>query len=279
MIKNEKCFFTIIIKDADNLLALDVLKRQNWIDFECIIANSYIQNLEKYIANDKRFRIIESASDDKYQNVNIAIEHGVGKYFIILNSDDILIPNSLENIYKIVISTDAQIVKYNTIMTKDLSGLSLDEQKFTFNYLIRRNLIMQSMFDNLSGFCFARDIIQSNNIYSPEHLFIMNILKNAVSIAKTGNVYLLQSKEHVKITVDEYVKVIDNFKNTKDEFSDNFWRDYFKKIIPETVIKTVSDKRRDVFVYCCKNIPLRFIPLKYKFMFFIMGLISRDGDA
>ena len=36
------------------------------------------------------------------------------------------------------------------------------------------------------------------------------------------------------------------------------------------MMTTISEQRRDIFAYCCKNIPLNLVALKYKFIFFIM---------
>ena len=78
-------FFTIIIKDTDNLAAIDAIKRQNWNNFECLITNNFLPGLKEYIGSDNRFRVIENKYADKYANVNIAIEQGNGEYFIIIN--------------------------------------------------------------------------------------------------------------------------------------------------------------------------------------------------
>ncbi len=263
-------FFTIIIKDSDNLAALDAVNRQNWNNYECFIVNNSIKDLEKYIVSNNRFHIIENKSDDKYKNINTAIEQGNGEYFIILNSSDILTQNSLADISRIANLTDAQIIEYNTMYVQNVSGVSLDEQQCIFNYLIRRKIIMESVFDSMSAFCFSHSIIKKQILNLPEHVFIMNLLKDTPSIAKTNNTYLLQLAEHNKIKSEEYIKIVDNYKKIENEFDNNFWRNYFKKIIPGLMMATVSEKRRDAFVYCCKNIPLKFIPLKYRFMFSVM---------
>ena len=264
-------FFTIIIKDTDNLAALDAVKRQSWNNYECFITHNHIKDLEKYIADDKRFHIVNF-------DLNTVLEQACGRYFIIINSDDILTPDALQNISKIAQLTDAPIIKYNTAHTKGGAALSLDEQKFVFNYLIRHDLIMQSVFHSLSGFCFARDIIQSHKINSSEHVFIMNMLKDVKSIAKTENIYLLQLAQAKKHTSVEYIEIIDTYKKIEKEFSNYFWHTYFQKIIPDLIMTTVSEHRRDAFVQCCKKIPLKFIPLKYKIMFFIMRIVSETRN-
>lgn len=275
MIKKMKdIFFTIIIKDTDSLVAIDAIKRQNWNNYECFITNNSLPGLEQYIGLDSHFCIVENKYENKYENINAAIERANGEYFIILNSNDALIPNSLSDISRIANLTDSKIIKYGALYLKKVSEISLDEQQCVFNYLIRRNVIMESVFDNLSAFCFARNIIKKHPLFAPEHIFIMHLLKDIPSIVKTGNTYVLQMVENDKIKSEEYVKIIDSYKDIKNEFSDDFWREYFERIIPELMSAIVSEQRRDIFAYCCKNIPLKFVPLKYKFMFFIIKTLG-----
>ena len=179
MIKKMKdIFFTIIIKDTDSLVAIDAIKRQNWNNYECFITNNSLPGLEQYIGLDSHFCIVENKYENKYENINAAIERANGEYFIILNSNDALIPNSLSDISRIANLTDSKIIKYGALYSKNVSEISLDEQQCVFNYLIRRNVIMESVFDNLSAFCFARNIIKKHPLFAPEHIFITPLFRH-----------------------------------------------------------------------------------------------------
>ena len=58
--------------------------------------------------------------------------------------------------------------------------------------------------------------------------------------------------ENDKIKSEEYVKIIDSYKDIKNEFSDDFWREYFERIIPELMSAIVSEQRRDKYMFWCK---------------------------
>lgn len=268
-------FFTIIIKKTTSVTAIDALFKQSFSDWECIIANNNIENIEQYIANDSRFKILPHQSDDIYENVNRAIEVCNGKYFIIINSDDVFTPKSLTDISRMATLTDAEIIKYETMTVQSVSGVEMDEQQYTFNYIIRKKIILESAFGNLSGFCFKNHIMQSEKIHSPEHIFILNKLIEAHAITRTNQIYVLSLKNIDNTTSDDYVNIVKNYISHADNIDDAFWKKYFYSIMPKLIITMVTNHERDKFIYVCHNVPLRFIPHRYRFMIFLLKITHK----
>lgn len=267
----QETFLTIIIKDNISISAIDAIQRQPFANWECIIANNSVENLEKYIADDSRFLVLSTA--DKIENVNTAIQKAKGKYIIIINSDDIFVQNAFSDIFYMADLTDAPVIKYGT--DKNVSEVFDDDHKCIFQYVIKRDMIIESVFDNLSGFCFQKDIIQKYKYGVPEQIFTMNIVCDASTMTKTNQICLLQSEILDDYNSSDYVNIIDNFQKLKNKFPDIFWKKYFGVIIPNLTRKMMTNQSRADFVYCCGKIPLKFVPSRYKFMYFLFKHINK----
>ena len=262
----ENKIISIVIKNANDILAIESLKQQNFKGWECFLINNSVENINEHIATDSRFHLL------KTNNINDAIQLANGNYIIIINADDVFIPSALDYIYHMIYLTDADIINFKSKQLDTSNGIK--NSKPDFNYICQKHYILEHVFDDLSCFCIKNDVICKTQDFSSDHLIVFDALKNAKDMTITVQTYLLKKTQHQIVQESfEYIKIIDNFLNNKNEFSPDFWKKYFATIMPDLVIKTKQTKK--TFIALCKKIPLKLIPLKYRLTLFIMRIINR----
>lgn len=79
----------------------DSIVNQTLTDWELIIVDSYSDDgawelIQKYAANDRRFRIAQAPRDGIYSNLNRCIAQARGEYIYIATSDDTMSPDCLK---------------------------------------------------------------------------------------------------------------------------------------------------------------------------------------
>ncbi len=260
---NKEKNISILIVNSDNILTVDSLKQQTFENFECFLINNSIKQIDEYIKDDPKFHISNET------DIKQVIEQTNGKYIIITNSDNIFIPCAMEYIDRMANLTNADILNFKI---KPLNNQNIPaHKKPNFNYICSKNKIMEHIFDDLSCFCIKKEILFNIKDFSMNHFVVLDALKTAKDMATTMQTYMLQRQvEHT-----DYKKVVANFVNNEKDFSFTFWKKYFKHFVPKIVNDTIRNNDKNTFVYCCKNIPLRLIPLKYKFIFFMMRITNK----
>lgn len=86
------------------------------IEIICINDGSKDNSLDiikGYADKDSRFRIIDKRNSGYGDSMNRGLELAVGEYIGIVESDDFASPDMFENLYKVAISKDADIVRSN----------------------------------------------------------------------------------------------------------------------------------------------------------------------
>lgn len=162
--KGELCsnspFFTIIMavynSQAFLSTAINSVLNQSWTDIELILVNDGSSDNSSDICKrfkqiDKRISYIEKKNEGVAIARNCALNIARGKYVLFVDSDDILYPNTLENLYVSLVNMQCDILRFefNTI---DENGATLYP-----NYELRRRCKY------------------SGNMYSPAN-FILKIL-------------------------------------------------------------------------------------------------------
>lgn len=270
--------FTIIIKDTKSIVAIDAIKKQECKNWECFILNNTIDNISEYIANDDRFHVIKKTTDNIDIDINWAIQHAYGKYIAIINSDDILISNALKNFLKITLLTNANIIRFEYDYVPEIPNIISTDADPIFRWLVIKNRFMRYTFDCLSCFLFKKDFLQQYYLNTPEHSSLFNMLKNTDAIVNSEQTYLLRMTHVQNNYGNNYPSLLDNYIANASLVDNNFWKYYFANIIPNMIQHCVYSHDKKTFICFCKNIPLKFVPKKYRFIFTIFKLINKHTD-
>lgn len=95
---------------------LDSLLSQTFSDFEAICINDGSTDgsraiIQRYLDADPRFRIVDKPNSGYGASMNIGLDHAVGTYIAILESDDFYEPNALELLVKAARDRASDVVK------------------------------------------------------------------------------------------------------------------------------------------------------------------------
>lgn len=241
---------TIIIKSDNYVSAIDSLLRQDIDNFECFIIN----NEKGFKSPDTRF---------KTKNINDVIKDANGDYILFLKSNNILIPDTIKNISRVIDFTNADIIKFNS----DYAETDVNSnEKNSFRYMFNKGNIIDYISDSLSEFCFKKDIIKNIDLNLSEHTFLIDALLKAKDITIIDKKFLINKKED-NLCVQN---IIENYKINKNNLSKNFWKTYFKITTPKIVLQTINMNDKKSFVEFCHQIPLCLIPLRYRIICYIL---------
>lgn len=95
---------------------LDSLLAQSFSDFEAICINDGSTDgsraiIQRYLDSDPRFRVIDKPNSGYGASMNLGLDHAVGAYIAILESDDFYEPNALELLVNAARSNASDVVK------------------------------------------------------------------------------------------------------------------------------------------------------------------------
>lgn len=207
--------------------------------------------------------------DNNAKTINDTISKATGDYIIFINSEDTFIPNALANIARMIYLTNSDLIKFGK--TNNLNQTTSNVHARDFQYLFLKNDIMEYAFSDLSEFCIKKDIVKNLDFNLPRHILTLNVLMSAKDITQTDDIYIYSRRPAPLISeTDEYIHIADWYLKNSNISNEQFWKKYFMTIIPLMVKDTTIQNNKDVFNNVIKKIPLRLIPLKYKFIFFIM---------
>lgn len=95
---------------------LDSLINQTFQDFEMICVDDGStdksgQILDRYAVSDSRIQVIHKVNTGYGNSMNVALDHAVGDYIAILESDDFAEPDMLQILYDTAVKQDVDVVK------------------------------------------------------------------------------------------------------------------------------------------------------------------------
>lgn len=255
--------FSIIIKNVDNISAISSLDQNkfNKCDFEYLIVNNNIKNIDKYIANNNKFHVLSNT------NIANAISKISGDYVMIINSCDIFVSTVFDNILKAIEMCDADIIHFNSCQYNQNTN-SNDPLDYIFN----KTDIMNFAFNYLSEFCFKRDILTTT--FSSDRVILINALLNTQNMVNYSQNYLI-TKKHDYIDPNEYIDIIDNYFVMKKYASEKFWKKYFYNLIPKMIQTMVKSNDKEKFFIAVKKTPWKFIPWRYKIIFWVFKMVAK----
>lgn len=131
---------------------------------------------DKYEKKDCRVRVIHKKNEGVCIARNIGLELARGEWISFVDADDFLLPDSLMQLYKCGIETDADIVQGNALRLFDNNAKMLFcLQKNSFS-----NVIESIQHFALWGYLFKKDTISKNRFieglaYSEDQIFILDV--------------------------------------------------------------------------------------------------------
>ena len=95
---------------------LDSVLNQTFNDFEVICVNdgstdSSLEILKEYLSKDDRIKIIDKDNAGYGHTMNIGLDMASGKYFLIVESDDYVLPTMFETLFEVAEKYDLDFVK------------------------------------------------------------------------------------------------------------------------------------------------------------------------
>lgn len=186
---------------------LDSVKNQIFTDFELILVNDGSTDksggiCDKYVANDKRFKVIHQNNQGVSVARNTGISIAKGRYITFIDSDDYVSRDFLYNLYSVICSNNADVAMCNYYMIslnqddaymkhgyRAGTVLEQDEIKSVFYKHIRDNDCTIGYF-SLWNKIYRSDLIKENHIFlddkmsfGEDMLFVMQCLKFCNKIA------------------------------------------------------------------------------------------------
>ena len=260
---------SIIIKTNCDISAISSLMQQTNNSWECFIINNSVKNIEQYIIGNKQFIIVK---DDNNSNVIYdTIQKAKGDYVLLINSNDILVPDAVDNILHMADFTDADIVRFHSGISYE-PPTEISDKKCKFKYIFKKDTMLDYVFNNLSEFCFKKNIAQ--NYIKSEHVFLMNILMNAKDMATTRKTCIIQQQD-CTINNNEYIDIVNNYTNNASKLSKKVWKKYFGIITSDLIKTTIKSNDKNTFIEFCKHVPLSLIPARYRIICYLFKKINK----
>lgn len=181
-----KPFFSIIIpvynvKDYISECVNSVIK-QNFFDYEVILIDDGSNDgsellCDEYSKKHKNIKAIHIKNSGPGKARNVGIENAKGKYIIFLDSDDMLISESLSKLEKIMKKTEKDVYlgqKFKILFPRGKTEDRVNEIKFDIskadnllkNLLLYSNISLTYIWRNVYNLSF----IKKNNIYFEENV-------------------------------------------------------------------------------------------------------------
>lgn len=195
-------------------LAIDSVLSQTIKDWEliiiddCSIDNSF-KIIDYYLQLDRRICLLKN---DVNKGVafsrNRGIQYASGRYIAFLDSDDIWLPNKLENQLKVFSNIDCKIVysAYEIINeSNEILGKVIPPNKLDFNSLLKSNYI-----GNLTGVFDSRYFGKPKvlNMGHEDYILWLDLLKNTEFAFGTSEVLARYRKKRNSVSSNKFRTII-----------------------------------------------------------------------
>ena len=205
---------------------LDSILAQTFTDFEVIVVDDASTDnscaiVESYIENHKegmdKIKLLRSKINSGIPGIprNIGIRFATGEYLMFVDSDDVLTPTALEELYSVANEFDADVVyceKYYRIdvgekFTTDKSILTVGVGWGSkYDFVSKPTLESDNFAERIQDFCnkkfwtapwnylFRRSLIVQNDIRFPvikigeDEIFDLNVICHAKNIVRVPNI-------------------------------------------------------------------------------------------
>ena len=152
--KDDGCLFSVIIplynKEKCIARTINSVLSQSYTNFEIVIVDDGSTDNSAAIVKtitDSRIRLFQKENGGVSSARNYGIEKALGKWIFFIDADDILLPSSLEKLYKVFISSESKVdiiagnyarVTQNTTdiyCSRTYSGLVREKDKYKYFFL------------------------------------------------------------------------------------------------------------------------------------------------
>ena len=162
---------------------LDSILNQTFDEFEVICVNdgstdSSLDVLKEYAAKDNRIKIINKDNAGYGHTMNIGMDMASGEYFVIVESDDFILPKMFETLYSAAKENDLDFVKsdfyrfygdeYNNNIIKDYQKLDPSGKYYNKIFSTHENHETYKLLMNTWTGLYNIDFLRKNNIRHSE---------------------------------------------------------------------------------------------------------------
>ena len=182
---NIKISVVVPIFNVENYIGpcLDSILNQTFKEFEVICVNdgstdSSLDILKEYAAKDNRIKIINKDNAGYGHTMNIGMDMASGEYFVIVESDDFILPSMFETLYFAAKENDLDFVKsdfyrfygdeYNNNIIKDYQRLDPSGKYYNKIFSTRENHETYKLLMNTWTGLYKIDFLRKNNIRHSE---------------------------------------------------------------------------------------------------------------
>lgn len=180
--KNNKPFFSVIIplynKEKHIKNTLKSVLHQTFTNYEIVIINDgSTDNSESVVKNftDPRIKYFNQENQGASQTRNNGIKYAIGKYYALLDADDLWFPNHLENFKKSISKYSTHLIFCNNYR---LYFSSKNTRNASFSYLpkeeedivVIKNYFRSSLHDsiaNSTAICLHHSIFEKGYFFDP----------------------------------------------------------------------------------------------------------------
>ncbi|HNW26104.1 MAG TPA: glycosyltransferase [Candidatus Gastranaerophilaceae bacterium] len=254
---NPKISIIVPVYNNEKFLSecLDSICRQTFSDIEIICINdgstdNSLSILEEYALKDKRIILLNQENKGLGYTMNRGIKTASGDFIGIVESDDYILENMYESLYKIAVKNDADFVKSNFCVFYDEENSRkfiqvplFDDEKY-YNIVLNPKKspnVFNAIMNNWTGI-YKKDFLEKNKIYHletpgasfqdtgfwfkafccAERIFFLD--KEFYMCRRDNPDSSVNSKEKVFCICEEYSE-IENFLNSRPDL-----KKYFEKI-------------------------------------------------
>ena len=252
---------------------LESVKRQTFSDWECICINDgstdkSMDVINNFIANDKRFKLIDQANQGVSVSRNNGLNAATGKYIAFLDQDDLMPPMALENLFVLAEKYNLNLIRgrrknipenyalneleniKSTTKHKQITSLSV----INFRLLPRRWMYVWVCL-------FRRDFLSDIRFYEPlksgaeDNIFMFEVFNKIQAFIQSQNVVCLHRKSLTSSTQNGFklahVQTIElattKFKELTDKknnsLSDYIYKKQMRNFFHGSVYKSVETKQ------------------------------------
>lgn len=292
--------------------ALNSVLHQTFTNWECLIiddasTDNSIEIINKYIKKDKRFKLFQTP---EYSGIsvarNIGLDNARGDYIAFLDSDDCYTEYALESLMHLARQTQAHVIGgFTNIVPAPFKYIPRNAQvpgnRDVFEAIFTNTQLLHTHQGH--KWCwiwrriYKRELIGDTR-FLPElkergddSTFMLDISYKTKPFVETTNTVVFHRFHANSITQTEYsprdfewfpIHFRHIRENLLDKYDFIFLRTYysgaFSALLQETIIKphktqTFQTEARNALIKSCRQIPLRYLPRKYKILCWFLSCL------
>lgn len=247
--------------------SLDSLHRQDYSEVEFILVNDgstapWVEEIIlEFCQKDHRFKYIKQENSGPGAARNRGMEMGQGRFFMFVDSDDILLEGACRYAVDSMESTNCDIVLFGMCSSqkqqlhpikKKLNTEEIIDLKYSALAFSPKFLDMDLVVDSVSAKIFRKDIIKDNHLYfndlrrSEDALFCLHYYDHCSSIYFDNEiiyVYCFNPESTMNRFSDNSVIALPSVLEEKERYvyQDAVHQHYYAKALPERAAKGIKE--------------------------------------